>query len=64
MPSTDIKDYWRRSWGIGDRVGFQSGQLVRPGVGRQGYAGVEPISSHGKSYYRLNILPLQNLDQE
>ena len=19
MPSTDIKDYWRRSWGIGDR---------------------------------------------
>ena len=39
MPSTDIKDYWRRAWGIGDRVGFQSGQLVRPGVGRQGYSG-------------------------
>ena len=41
MPSTDIKDYWRRAWGIGDRVGFQSGQLVRPGVPgvRQGYYG-------------------------
>jgi len=25
MPSTDIKDYWRRSWGIGDRVGFDNG---------------------------------------
>jgi hypothetical protein len=26
MPySTDIKDYWRRSWGIGDRVGFDKG---------------------------------------
>ena len=23
--STDIKDYWRRSWGIGDRVGFDKG---------------------------------------
>ena len=27
MPSTDIKDYWRRSWGIGDRVGFQNNPL-------------------------------------
>ena len=25
MPSTDIKDYYRRAWGIGDRVGFQVG---------------------------------------
>ena len=25
VPSTDIKDYWRRSWGIGDRVGFDEG---------------------------------------
>ena len=30
MPSTDIKDYWRRAWGIGDRkrVGFEEGLLV------------------------------------
>ena len=29
MPSTDIKDYWRRSWGIGDRerVGFSKNPL-------------------------------------
>ena len=25
MPSTEIKDYWRRAWGIGDRVGFKKG---------------------------------------
>jgi hypothetical protein len=25
VPSTDIKDYYRRSWGIGDRVGFNDG---------------------------------------
>ena len=25
MPSTEIQDYWRRAWGIGDRVGFQVG---------------------------------------
>ena len=25
MPSTDIKDYYRRAWGIGDRVGFALG---------------------------------------
>tara|TARA_R100000963_G_scaffold32299_1_gene23921 strand:+ start:327 stop:1892 length:1566 start_codon:yes stop_codon:yes gene_type:complete len=31
MPSTDIKDYWRRSWGIGDRVG-KPGGLVEPGT--------------------------------
>jgi len=26
--STDIKDYWRRAWGIGDRVGFKKGEVV------------------------------------
>ena len=33
MPSTDIKDYWRRSWGIGDRkrVG-KPGGVVEPGI--------------------------------
>ena len=25
MPSTEIQDYWRRAWGIGDRVGFEAG---------------------------------------
>ena len=25
MASTEIKDYWRRAWGIGDRVGFDEG---------------------------------------
>jgi len=25
MPSTNIKDYYRRAWGIGDRVGFKRG---------------------------------------
>ena len=29
MPSTDIKDYWRRSWGIGDRVGFKDGPVLK-----------------------------------
>ena len=27
MASTDIKDYWRRSWGLGDRVGFKDNPL-------------------------------------
>ena len=26
----------------GGRVGYQSGQLVQPGPGRQGYSGVKP----------------------
>ena len=30
MPSTDIKDYWRRSWGIGDRQPFAIGKLADP----------------------------------
>ena len=25
MASTDIKDYWRRAWGLGDRVPFKYG---------------------------------------
>ena len=25
MPSTDIKDYYRRAWGLGDRVPFKHG---------------------------------------
>ena len=25
MASTDIKDYYRRSWGIGDRIGLADG---------------------------------------
>ena len=25
MPSTDIKDYWRRAWGLKDRPGFKYG---------------------------------------
>ena len=29
MPSTDIKDYWRRSWGIGDRVPFDAGGMAK-----------------------------------
>jgi len=29
MASTDIKDYWRRAWGIGDRVPFEPGGAVR-----------------------------------
>ena len=32
MPSTNIKDYYRRSWGIGDRVGLKPGGIVEPGV--------------------------------
>ena len=32
MPSTDIKDYWRRAWGIGDRPKFKPGGIVEPGV--------------------------------
>ena len=30
MPSTDIKDYWRRSWGIGDRQPFADAGLADP----------------------------------
>jgi hypothetical protein len=30
MPSTDIKDYWRRSWGIGDRQPFAEAGLADP----------------------------------
>jgi hypothetical protein len=29
MASTDIKDYWRRAWGLGDRVPFEPGGAVR-----------------------------------
>ena len=32
MASTEIKDYWRRAWGIGDRVGLKPGGIVEPGV--------------------------------
>jgi len=42
MPhSTDIKDYWRRAWGIGDRPQFNTGQLVKPSTTgiRPGYKG-------------------------
>ena len=28
--STDIRDYYRRSWGLGDRVGFSNGTEVLP----------------------------------
>ena len=28
MPSSEIQDYWRRAWGIGDRVGFKKGEVV------------------------------------
>ena len=30
--STDIKDYYRRAWGIGDRPKFKPGGIVEPGV--------------------------------
>ena len=30
VPSTDIKDYWRRSWGIGDRQPFAEAGLADP----------------------------------
>ena len=32
MPSTDIKDYWRRSWGIGDRQPFAPENKLRVAV--------------------------------
>ena len=32
MPSTNIKDYYRRAWGIGDRSKFKPGGIVEPGV--------------------------------
>jgi hypothetical protein len=32
MPSTDIKDYYRRAWGIGDRVGFGDGTEIVEGI--------------------------------
>jgi hypothetical protein len=36
MPSTDIKDYYRRSWGLGDRLGFYKGSFVEGNpVGQQ-----------------------------
>ena len=35
MPSTDIKDYWRRAWGIGDRVGFKMGTPIIPATEEQ-----------------------------
>ena len=50
MPGTDIKDYWRRSWGIGDRkrVGFYKGQSVVKSHGDQiiqlGEAGESSLS--------------------
>jgi len=45
MPSTDIKDYWRRSWGIGDRVGFADEPLKnfnRNPVGINQYTKLKP----------------------
>ena len=32
MPSSEIQDYWRRAWGIGDRSKFKPGGIVEPGV--------------------------------
>ena len=45
MPSTEIKDYWRRAWGIGDRVGFQRGGADYPGQGFE----------KGNVWYKQNI---------
>ena len=51
------KTTWRyESWGDsyeqGGRVGYQSGQLVQPGPGRQGYDGREkPLAKQIKKIY-------------
>ena len=48
MPSTDIKDYWRRAWGIGDRSKFKPGGIVEPGVTH--YAKKHITDSLGRTY--------------
>ena len=38
MPSTDIKDYYRRAWGLGDRVGLKDGKGIISQTGIPYYA--------------------------
>ena len=61
MPSTDIKDYWRRAWGIGDRVGFKDG----PPKYSSKYYKKKSSSSRWlenlkKGIYSRNYQPLEN----
>jgi len=52
MPSTDIKDYWRRAWGIGDRSKFKPGGIVEPGVSYYATDGREkPLAKQIKEVY-------------
>ena len=43
MPySTDIKDYWRRSWGLGDRPQFKNDKTIKQLTALR-KAGVNPL---------------------
>ena len=52
MPSTEIQDYWRRTWGIGDRVGFYEGKLVKQGPNTGKWSVTIKEGGVGKTYYR------------
>ena len=57
MPSTDIKDYWRRSWGIGDRQPFAEAGLADPAnnivKGQDLGTGIQQRLKFGKIKYQL-----------
>ena len=44
----------------GGRVGYQSGQLVQPGLGRQGYAGVKGMKSKKTGSRAYNMTPAED----
>ena len=58
MPSTDIKDYYRRSWGIGDRVGFADGPpgTIKKATGptKKNTGSTSPVKTDTHIYKRTN----------
>ena len=54
VPSTDIKDYYRRAWGIGDRAKFKPGGIVEPGVAY--YARKSPTKINEELFTKIDDL--------
>ena len=58
MPSTDIKDYWRRAWGIGDRIGLANGPpgTIKRATGptKKNTGSTSPVKTDIHIYKRTN----------
>ena len=63
--STDIKDYWRRAWGLGDRVGFsRAGMVAASNPLLRGTTGPSQVLKAPRGYTGMQaILALENLPE-